>query len=134
MQVVKEAIRILLERIERELVELNDRNDVIGTAIVNRNGLLITSRLPRDIESRKFGAMAATMFGAIEVSATILGKERINNLTVELNDCQIIMMDINEQLITLTIVDLNINLGLILIEIEQMIERLNEICEGEPLF
>jgi len=123
-----------IERIERELTELHDRSGVIGTAIVNRNGLLITSRLPRDIESRKFSAMAATMFGAIEVSATVIGKKKVNNLTVELNDCQVIMMDINEQLIVITILDLNINLGLILIEIEQTIERLNEICEGEALY
>ena len=123
-----------IERIERELTKLNNRSGIIGTAIVNRNGLLFTSQLPRDIESRKFAAMAATMFGAIEVSAGVIGKNKINNLTVELNDCQIIMLDLNEQLIVITLLDLNINLGLILIEIEQSIERINEICEGEALF
>lgn len=123
-----------IERIERELTELNDRSGIIGTAIVNRNGLLFTSQLPRDIESRKFAAMAATMFGAIEVSAGVIGKNKINNLTVELNDCQIIMLDINEQLIVIALLDLNINLGLILIEIEQSIEKINEICVGEALF
>ena len=123
-----------IERIERELTKLNNRSGIIGTAIVNRNGLLFTSQLPRDIESLKFAAMAATMFGAIEVSAGVIGKNKINNLTVELNDCQIIMLDLNEQLIVITLLDLNINLGLILIEIEQSIERINEICEGEALF
>jgi len=123
-----------IERIEEELRELNDRNGVIGTAIVNRNGLLITSRLPRDIDNRKFGAMAATMFGAIEVSATVIGKNKINNLTVELNDCQILILEINDQLIIITLLELSINLGLILIEIENTIENINEICEGEALY
>ena len=59
------------------LMNLEVISGIIGTAIVKSNGLLITSRLPRDIDDRKFGAMAATMLGAIETAINALGTTNI---------------------------------------------------------
>ena len=73
-----------IQDLNNELEKLEEINDMIGVAVVNRNGLLIASRLPRDIDKRKFCAMAATMFGAIETAVTTLGSKFVNNLTVEL--------------------------------------------------
>lgn len=115
---------IKIQHLSKELEKLEEIGDIIGTAIVNRNGLLIASKLPRDIEDRKFCAMAATMFGAIETAASTLGSNLINNLTVEFNDFQLIIMPTNEQAILVSLLNLNSNLGLILIEIEEVIKNL----------
>ncbi len=116
-----------VEALNNELKKLEKISDILGSAIVNRNGMLITSRLPRDIEERKFGAMAATMFGAIETATSSLGNNKINNITVEFNHCQLIALPANEELIIVSLIDLDVNLGLILIEIEETIKKITEI-------
>ena len=115
---------IKIQHLNKELDKLEEISDIIGTAIVNRNGLLIVSKLPRDIEDRKFCAMAATMFGAIETAASTLGSNSVTNLTVEFNDFQLIIMAADEQTILVSLLNLNANLGLTLIEIEEIIKNL----------
>ena len=116
-----------IESLNKELEKLEILGDFIGSAIVNRNGLLIASRLPRDIDDRKFGAMAATMFGAIETAATAVKEHQVNNLTVEFNDYQLLIVGADEQIILVTLLDLNINLGLVFIEIEETIKNIKKI-------
>ena len=116
-----------IQHLNKELEKLEDLSDIIGTAIVNRNGLLIASRLPRDIDDRKFCAMAATMFGAIETAATTLGSDFVNNLTVEFSEFQLFIMGVDERIILVSLLDLNTNLGLIFIEIEETIKNVIKI-------
>ncbi|MFX1572009.1 MAG: roadblock/LC7 domain-containing protein [Promethearchaeota archaeon] len=118
-----------IETLNKELEKLEILGDFIGSAIVNRNGLLIASSLPRDIDERKFGAMAATMFGAIETAAIAVKESHVNNLTVEYNDYQLLIIGIDEQFILVTLVNLNINLGLIFIEIEETIKNIKKILK-----
>ena len=116
-----------VQNLHKELEKLEGINDIIGTALVNRNGLLIASKLPRDVDDRKFCAMAATMFGAIETAASTIGSKFVDNLTVEFNDFQLIIMGSDEQLILVSLLNLNTNLGLIFIEIEETIKNVKKI-------
>ncbi|MFX0030075.1 MAG: roadblock/LC7 domain-containing protein [Candidatus Hermodarchaeota archaeon] len=118
-----------IQDLNNELEKLEDIGDMIGVAVVNRNGLLIASRLPRDIDDRKFCAMAATMFGAIETAANTLESNVVNNLTVEFNDFQLIVMAVDEQAILVSLININTNLGLILIEIEETIKNVKNLIK-----
>lgn len=44
---------LVSKKLKEELERLENFSEIIGTAIVDRNGLLISSRLPRDIDERK---------------------------------------------------------------------------------
>ncbi|MHA1492285.1 MAG: roadblock/LC7 domain-containing protein [Promethearchaeota archaeon] len=118
---------IKIEFLKKELKKLETKSGVIGTAIVDRNGLLITSTLPRDIDGRKFGANAATIFDAIETAITTLVNKKINSLTVEYNDCQILALSANEQIILVLLLKLDIDMGLIFIEIEETIKNIKKL-------
>ena len=59
---------LIIKNLSKELERLENFDEIIGTALVNRNGLLISSILPRNIDERRFGALAATMFGAVETA------------------------------------------------------------------
>jgi len=107
-----------IDNITRELDKLILVNGIIGTAIVNRNGLTVVSRLPRNIDSRKFGAMAATMFEAMETAATTL-KDRVLNITVEFDEYQLIVYVLNSEIIFVSLLELKLDLGIVLIEIEE---------------
>ena len=117
-----------IDGITRELDKLELVNGIIGTAIVNRNGLTIISGLPRDIDNRKFGAMAATMFEAMETATSTL-KDNLLNLTVELNDYQLIIYVLNAEIIFVSLLELNIDLGIVLIEIEECTKIIQKLLE-----
>ncbi|MHA2399418.1 MAG: roadblock/LC7 domain-containing protein [Promethearchaeota archaeon] len=118
------------ESIHKELDKLEAISEIIGAALVNRNGLLISSRLPRDVDDRKFGAMAATMFIAIETSALTLGKKTVSNLTVEYSEFQLVVLGVNKSMILVSLLKYNSNLGLIFIEIEESIKKIKKILSG----
>jgi predicted regulator of Ras-like GTPase activity (Roadblock/LC7/MglB family) len=117
-----------INHITRELDKLELVNGIVGTAIVNRNGLTIISRLPRDIDNRKFGAMAATMFEAMITASTTL-KDKVLNLTVEFHDYQLIVYVLNDEIIFVSLLEQNIDLGIVLIEIEESTKIIQKLLE-----
>jgi len=117
-----------IDDITRELDKLELVNGIIGTAIVNRNGLTIISRLPRDIDNRKFGAMAATIFEAMETATSTL-KDNLLNLTVELDDYQLFVYVLNAEIIFVSLLEFNIDLGIVLIEIEECTKIIQKLLE-----
>lgn len=117
-----------IEDVNRELKNLKKMEAaIVGAALVNRNGLLLTSRLPLDIDCRKFGAMAVTMYNAMETATTTMEKNKFYNITAEYNNYQVIALVANKELIFVALLHLNINLGLSLIEIEESIRRIQKI-------
>lgn len=117
-----------INHITRELDKLELVNGIVGTAIVNRNGLTIISRLPRDIDNRKFDAMAATMFEAMETASTTL-KDKVLNLTVEFHDYQLVVYVLNDEIIFVSLLEQNIDLGIVLIEIEESTKIIQKLLE-----
>ena len=120
-----------IESVDEELRKLEKfGSGIIGNAIVSRNGLLITSRLPLDIDNRKFGAMAAALFNGMETAVETLESKEIRNITVELDNYQIIALTINDQLFLVTLSEYSVNFGLILIELEEFIRKIKIIING----
>jgi len=117
---------IAIGNFNKELDKLILVGGIIGVAIVNRNGLTILTNLSRNIDDRKFGAMAATMFGAMETAISTFS-DKIVNITVEFNDYQLIISGVDEEVIIVSLVDLNVDLGLIFIEIEECLKNLQKM-------
>ena len=116
--------------ITKELAKLDLISGICGTAICNRNGLIIISRIPRHIDDRKFGAMAATMFEAIGTAITSF-EDKVVNLTVEYDEEQLVIFAINRELILITLLKLNIDLGIVLIELEELVKFIQHFLEVE---
>jgi len=116
--------------ITKELAKLDLISGICGTAICNRNGLIIISRIPRHIDDRKFGAMAATMFEAIGTAITSF-EDKVVNLTVEYDEEQLVIFAINRELILITLLKLNIDLGIVLIELEELVKFIQQFLEVE---
>jgi predicted regulator of Ras-like GTPase activity (Roadblock/LC7/MglB family) len=120
---------LVIESINKELERLKHLGEIIGTAVVNRNGLLVSSRLPRDIDDRKLSALSATMFEGIESATTDFENNQIKNITVEYLDYQLIIVGVNDKIILVSLSDINANIGLIFIEIEESIKNIKKIIE-----
>jgi len=68
--------------------------------------------------------MVATLYGSMEAASATLTNEIIN-LTVEYEDYQLIVFKLNDEVLLATLIELNIDLGLILIEIEEFIKSMD---------
>jgi len=120
---------LIIENLNKELERLENFGEIIGTAIVNRNGLLISSRLPREIDGRKLASMAAIMYASIETATSSLAANEIDSLTVDYQDYQLTVVSVNDEVILVSLFDLNANLGLIFIEIEESIKNIKKIIK-----
>ena len=125
------SLKIDIGNLNDLLMSLESTSGIFGTCLVRNNGIIITSRLSTDIDSRKFGAMAATMFASIETATKTLENTNINSITVEFTkEYQLIVLKAAEQILLVALIGLNVNLGLILIEIEETIKKIKETLEG----
>ena len=115
-----------LQNLNKELNKLEKFSGIIGIAIVNRNGLLISSHLPRTIDDRKFATMAAIMYESIETAVSSFNGDKIIHLTVEFDEYQLLVIEMDENIVLVSLMDLNTNLGLMLIEIEESIKKINK--------
>lgn len=116
--------KLEFQSLNKELEKLENFSGIIGSAIVNRNGLLISSRLPRYIDERKFATMSAIIYESIESVVSTLNENQIAHLTVEFNEFQLIIVEVDTSSIFVSLMDLKVNYGLILIEIEETIKNL----------
>ena len=120
----------ILESIDYELQMLGKYNSsIIGAAIVNRNGLLLVAYLPLEIDERKFGAMAAAIIDGMETASESLNTTIMHHLTVEFEEFQLLELPINDNLFIATLLNKDINFGLVLIEIEEFIRKVRIIIE-----
>jgi len=128
----------ILNLINSHIKQLEYIGGLIGWALVKKNGILIKSSLPREINAKIFGAMSATIFEGIDTAIESLNHEEENkqkeketdslsNITIELDDSQVVIMSVTEDIIIVVALQLEVNLGLILIELEEIIKMVNEI-------
>jgi predicted regulator of Ras-like GTPase activity (Roadblock/LC7/MglB family) len=116
-----------IDLLKHELIRISSTLGIIGCALVERNGLAITSELPRSFNEKTLGAMTATIFEAME--SAIPDKKRITNITVEYEEFEIFITNVNDQVLFIGLIEYNVDLGLILIEIEEFIEKISQFLE-----
>ena len=107
------------ERFNETLNKLNRTGDIEGSAIVTRDGLLISSLLPPDTDAETFAAMSATMIGAAETAVSELKKGTTNRVIVEGNDCKLIAAGVGNNAILVCMVAAQANLGFVLVEMKK---------------
>ncbi len=115
------------EKLLSELKKLANVGNIEGSAVVARNGLMIASDLPRDVDERRLGAMSATMMGAVETAAITLNKGTIKRVTAEIEKAILITMGAGKKAILVVSASPNANLGMLMVEMEERVKNIREI-------
>lgn len=118
-----------IQRIVEQLKRISAVGGVEGSAVVARNGLLMASDLASSVDERRFGAMSATMMGAVETAAITLKKGAIKRVTAEMENGTMIAMGAGPKAILLVSASKESNLGMLMIEMEDAIESIRKIVE-----
>lgn len=111
------------------LKELESAGDIDGAAIITRDGLLVSSELPRDVDAETFAAMSATMFGAAETAVLELKKGAVKRVISEAQDCKLVAVDAGPSAVVVALVRPEANLGLILMEIIKAANHTREMLK-----
>ena len=92
------------EELDRVLTNLQNCSDIEGAAVITRNGILIKSTFPQDIDGQKFAAMAASMVGASETAAALI-KSFAKRIIIEIERGKILALGAGPKAILVVSVD-----------------------------
>ncbi len=119
----------MVEKSELEdvLKELEKIGDIIGSAIVRRDGLLIASGLPSEVNARAVAAMAAAIVGTSETSTKELEIGEFQQVVVNASEGQYVVIGAGEEAILIALLRKNANIGLILLEMEKAAKKIEKL-------
>jgi len=116
-----------IEKINQQLEELESRvSDIIGTAVIRTNGLIVASALPKETNERMIAAMSAALLGTSKKSAEALFDGEFNSINLELNKGNMFLIGAG-RVILVAITKPQPNIGLLTLEMEDMSKKISKL-------
>jgi len=116
-----------IEKINQLLEELESKvSDIIGTAVIRTNGLIVASSLPKETNARMIAAMSAALLGTSKKSAEALFDGEFNSINLELNKGNMFLIGAG-RVILVAITKPQPNIGLLTLEMEDMSKKVSKI-------
>lgn len=113
------------------LEDLEDRvSDIIGSAVIRTNGLVIASALPSESNERMIAAMSAALLGTSKRSAEALFNANFRSLNLELDEGNMFLIEAG-RVILVAITKKEPNVGLITLEMEDSSKKLKDLFKFE---
>lgn len=115
------------EMLKNLLMEFNQSSGALASALLTRDGILISSALPEDVDAEAFAAMTATMVGAAETAFSELKAGVAERVIVEGSRVKIVAMGAGEDVIFVAMAAKDATLGLILHQMAKTKEKVKKI-------
>lgn len=120
-----------IEEVTKILQELEDKvTDIIGSAVIRTNGLVIASALPGESNERMIAAMSAALLGTSKRSAEALFNGSFKSLNLELDKGNMFLISAG-RVILVAITQKEPNIGLVTLEMEDTSNKINNIFKVE---
>jgi hypothetical protein len=111
------------------LEDFESSGDIIGAAVVRRDGLMILSKLPDAVNSKAVAAMAAAIVGTGETVSKELDIGELNQVVVESVEGKLVSIGAGRDAIFTALVRAKANMGLILMNMDKSSKRITRIIE-----
>lgn len=118
---ISDQLNLILHELEKNVP------DVEATAIVSTDGLVIASRLPRNVEEDRIGAMAAAILTISKRSGQELDRGEMLRVLIEGNDGYLLIRSIGDDAVLIALVDRDVRLGMLFYESKKCVSKLMEI-------
>jgi len=115
------------ERIELVLDELRKTGDIEASAVVRRDGLMISSDLPARIESRTVAAMTAALVGTAETTSSELKRGAFQEVVVDSEKGKIVAIGAGRMALLVSLMRPEGNLGFVLLSMERAAKNIESI-------
>jgi predicted regulator of Ras-like GTPase activity (Roadblock/LC7/MglB family) len=118
------------EELDDLLSALLQVGQIKASAIVSKEGLLINSRTPPDVDARIFSALCSTIMGAAEAASAQMTTGDVSQISVKTNKGTIVLIPAGQKAILTSLTEPEAQIGLILFEMESIAEQVNQIMGG----
>ncbi|MBZ2164630.1 roadblock/LC7 domain-containing protein [Methanobacterium spitsbergense] len=115
------------EKLDDVLTGLMQVGQIKACGIVSKEGLLINSRTPPDVDARIFSALCSTIMGAAEAASGQLKTGTVAQISVKTEKGTIVLIHAGLKAILTLLTDPEAQLGLIFFEMETRAAQVEEI-------
>jgi predicted regulator of Ras-like GTPase activity (Roadblock/LC7/MglB family) len=105
-------------------------NDITGSAVIRKNGLIIASALPSESNERMIAAMSAALLGTSKRVAEALFEGEFSSLNLEMNQGNMFLISAG-RVILVAITKKAPNVGLVTLEMEDASNKVAKLFEME---
>ncbi|HUX97972.1 MAG TPA: roadblock/LC7 domain-containing protein [Candidatus Deferrimicrobium sp.] len=120
-----------IDEVKKILSELERRvPDIIGSAVIRTNGLIIASALPSESNERMVAAMSAALLGTSKRTAEALFNGEFKSLSLEIDKGNMFLLGAG-RVILVGLTNKEPNIGLVTLEMEDTSKKLSEIFQVE---
>jgi uncharacterized protein len=121
--------KTIKEMLDDVLTSILQIGQIKACGIVSKEGLLIDSRTPPDVDARIFSALCSTIMGAAEAASGQLNTGYVGQISVKTAKGTIILIPSGPKAILTALTEPEAQLGLIFFEMESKAEQVNEILK-----
>jgi hypothetical protein len=118
---ISDHLNEILSRLEKNVPHVE------ATAVVSTDGLVIASRLPKDVEEDRIGAMAAAILTISKRSGKELERGEMERVLIDGTDGYLMISSIGDDAVLVALVEKNVRLGMLFYEIKKSLPKLVEI-------
>jgi predicted regulator of Ras-like GTPase activity (Roadblock/LC7/MglB family) len=118
------------EELDDVLTTLMQVGQIKACGIVSKEGLLINSRTPPDVDARIFSALCSTIMGAAEAASGQMTTGGVIQISVKTEKGTIVLVPAGLKAILTALTEPEAQLGLIFFEMESIAHEVNQIMGG----
>ena len=115
------------EKLDDVLTGLMQVGQLKACVVVSKEGLLINSRTPPDVDARIFSALCSTIMGAAEAASGQMTTGTVTQLSVKTENGTIVLIPAGSKAILTVLTEPEAQLGLIFFEMETKAAQVEEI-------
>ena len=117
------------DKLDTVLARFGEVGQIKAVGIVSKEGLLITARMPPEMNERIVAALCSTIMASAETASTQMGTGTVSDIHVKTEQGTILLQPAGEKAILIALADSGAQLGLIMMEIEARAKQVQEILE-----
>ncbi len=102
-------------------------NEVIASAIISTDGLIMSSVLPQDIDGDRLGAMSAAMLSLGDRAVQELGRGHLEQVIVKGRGGYIVLIHAGRDAVLAVMTSQTARLGIIFLEVKRAVAKINNL-------
>jgi len=117
------------EKLDQILTKFMQVGQIKACGIVSTEGLLITSRMPPEMNERIVGALCSTIIASAETASSQMGTGDVSEVSVRTAEGTLLLKPAGEKALVIALAEVEAQIGLITVEIELRAKQVQEILE-----
>lgn len=117
------------ERLDEILAKFMQVGQIKAIVVVSREGLLITSRTPPDVNERIVAALCSTVMASAETASGQMKIGKVSAISVRTSNGIFFLRPAGEKAVLIALAETNTQVGLIAMEMETRAEQVKQVLE-----